>query len=159
MADSSFWWVLAGGAVALELATGTFYLLMLALGMAAGAIAAHLGLSPTEQLVAAAVAGGGSVLAWRGFRQRRGAGLPIKVESNPDVNLDVGGVVHINAWQPDGTASVAYRGARWTAQLQSPGQDGAQGGPPVHSPPAPTGPHRIVAVVGSHLIVDKTQGN
>jgi membrane protein implicated in regulation of membrane protease activity len=38
---TTVWWVLAGLAVALELATGTFYLLMLALGMAAGAIAAH----------------------------------------------------------------------------------------------------------------------
>ncbi|MFZ2989079.1 NfeD family protein, partial [Ideonella sp.] len=30
MADSTIWWLLAGGAVALELVTGTFYLLMLA---------------------------------------------------------------------------------------------------------------------------------
>ena len=42
---ATFWWVLAGAAVAVELATGTFYLLMIALGLAAGAIAAHLGLS------------------------------------------------------------------------------------------------------------------
>src|SRR5687767_15845431 len=31
-ASSTVWWVIAGGLVAVELATGTFYLLMLALG-------------------------------------------------------------------------------------------------------------------------------
>ena len=32
MADSTLWWLLAGSAIALELFTGTFYLLMLAVG-------------------------------------------------------------------------------------------------------------------------------
>jgi hypothetical protein len=32
MADSTVWWLLAGAAVAVELLTGTFYLLMLAIG-------------------------------------------------------------------------------------------------------------------------------
>ena len=35
MAQSTLWWLLAGTAVGVELATGTFYLLMLALGLAA----------------------------------------------------------------------------------------------------------------------------
>ena len=43
MSDSTLWWLLAGAAVALELFTGTFYLLMLAVGMAAAALAAHAG--------------------------------------------------------------------------------------------------------------------
>ena len=38
MADSSIWWLLTGVAVAAELMTGTFYLLMFALGLAAAAI-------------------------------------------------------------------------------------------------------------------------
>ena len=41
MADSTLWWLLAGAAVAVELLTGTFYLLMFAIGLAAAAIAAH----------------------------------------------------------------------------------------------------------------------
>src|SRR5688500_16392511 len=61
MAEPTVWWLLAGAAVAVELATGTFYLLMLALGMAAAAIAAHLGASIPLQLVTAAVVGGGAV--------------------------------------------------------------------------------------------------
>ena len=44
-AASTVWWVVAGVLVAVELATGTFYLLMLALGAAAAALAAHAGRS------------------------------------------------------------------------------------------------------------------
>ena len=36
MAESTIWWLLAGAAVALELVTGTFYLLMLAVGLGRG---------------------------------------------------------------------------------------------------------------------------
>ncbi|MEG0922354.1 MAG: NfeD family protein, partial [Comamonas sp.] len=43
MALSSIWWLLTGIAVIAELLTGTLYLLMVALGLAAAAIAAHLG--------------------------------------------------------------------------------------------------------------------
>mgnify|MGYP006147005675 CR=1 FL=1 len=57
MADSTLWWLLAGAVVALELFTGTFYLLMLALGMAAGALAAHAGAGLAVQLVVAAGVG------------------------------------------------------------------------------------------------------
>ncbi|MDO9198743.1 NfeD family protein, partial [Rhodoferax sp.] len=43
MAESTIWWVLAGAVVAIELATGTFYLLMLSVGLVAAAISAHAG--------------------------------------------------------------------------------------------------------------------
>ena len=43
MEDSTLWWLAAGAAVIVELLTGTFYLLMLTLGLAAGALAAHAG--------------------------------------------------------------------------------------------------------------------
>ena len=46
MSESTLWWLLAGAAVGLELVTGTFYLLMIALGLGAAAMAAHLGLAP-----------------------------------------------------------------------------------------------------------------
>ena len=44
LSASTFWWVAAGVAVAVELATGTFYLLMIALGLAGAAVAAMLNL-------------------------------------------------------------------------------------------------------------------
>ncbi|MCJ7800631.1 MAG: NfeD family protein, partial [Polaromonas sp.] len=35
MTEATIWWLFAGGAVAAELLTGTFFLLMIASGMAA----------------------------------------------------------------------------------------------------------------------------
>ncbi|MCZ8251217.1 MAG: NfeD family protein [Hylemonella sp.] len=141
MADTTLWWLAAGILVAAELVTGTFYLLMLALGLAAGAVAAHLGLGSALQVVAAALVGGGAVLAWHLLRRRPKDAAP--ANANPDVNLDVGETVHIAAWSPDGTASVKYRGAQWTA-LPAPGQ-----------PAADSGAYRIVEVRGSQLLVAK----
>jgi len=87
MADSTVWWLLAGAAVAVELMTGTFYLLMLAIGLAAAALAAHAGAGLPVQLVTAAVVGGGAVAGWHLQRGRRLAAPP--ATGNPDVNLDV----------------------------------------------------------------------
>ncbi len=56
MADSTIWWLLTGVTVAIELMTGTFYLLMFAVGLTAAAIAAHMGASATVQLVPQATA-------------------------------------------------------------------------------------------------------
>ena len=55
VSDFAAWWIAAGLLVAAEMFTGTFYLLMLAIGMTAGAVAAHLGLSQTAQMAAAAI--------------------------------------------------------------------------------------------------------
>lgn len=140
MADSTIWWLLAGVAVAVELATGTFYLLMLAVGLVAGALAAHAGLSSAVQLVAAAVVGGGAVFAWHLARGRRPVAAP--ASGNRDVNLDVGETVMVEAWQPDGTARVKYRGAQWTVTSAT-GQ------------PEGTGAHMVREVVGNRLIVEK----
>jgi membrane protein implicated in regulation of membrane protease activity len=140
MSESTLWWVLAGAAVAIELATGTFYLLMMALGLAAGAVAAHLGASTTVQLLAAALVGCGAVVAWHTVRGRGPRELP--TASNPDINMDVGETVQVDAWQPDGSSQVRYRGAQWTV-VQAPGGTGT------------VGAHRISEVVGSKLVVEK----
>lgn len=140
MADSTVWWLLAGGIVAVELATGTFYLLMLAIGLAAGALAAHGGAGVTVQIVTAGVIGGGAVAGWHLKRGRRPAGPP--ASANPDVNLDVGEIVHVDAWKPDGTATIKYRGANWTAVAEA----GAEQAP---------GAHRVREVIGNRLVVEK----
>lgn len=140
MADSTLWWLLAGVCVAVELATGTFYLLMLAIGFAAAAIAAYFGASLTTEVVVAAAVGGGAVAAWHVVRSRRPPGLP--ASANPDMNMDIGETLSVDHWNPDGTASVSYRGARWTVMRRD------------NAPPS-AGLHKVVAVVGNRLMVDK----
>ena len=139
MNDSTVWWLLAGAAVALELLSGTFYLLMLALGLGAAALAAQLGAGLAMQFAAAALIGGGAVLVWsRQARQRSGS---TDRSDSPDLNLDIGQIVQVGHWNADGSALVRHRGAQWTVELDPPSGH-----------PAP-GRFRIVAVRGSHLIV------
>jgi membrane protein implicated in regulation of membrane protease activity len=141
MTESTIWWLLTGGAVAVELLTGTFYLLMLAIGLAAAAVSAHLGMGPTIQMVVAAFVGGGAVVVWH-LRQGR-SGSELSAQANPNVNLDIGEVLQVGAWNADGTADVQYRGARWTA---------------IHRAgvtPSP-GAHRVSEIIGNRLLVDKT---
>ena len=141
MEPSTIWWVLAGITVAAELLIGSFYLLMLSLGMAAGAVAAQAGSPLTVQLVVAAVVGGAAVLLWRRLKQMRGA--EPEAQSNPYVNLDIGALVSVEVWAPDGSTQVHYRGANWTAMHR----------PGVTSEP---GEHRVVEVQGSRLVLEKT---
>jgi membrane protein implicated in regulation of membrane protease activity len=140
MAESTWWWLLTGALVAVELLTGTFYLLMLAIGAAAGALAAHLGLSLTAQIVVAALVGAAAVVGWH-LHSRRRPGDP-SVRSLRSVNLDVGEVLNIEHWNADGTATVKYRGASWTV-IQRPG-----------NAPVP-GAYRVTELVGNRLLVEK----
>jgi membrane protein implicated in regulation of membrane protease activity len=140
MAESSIWWLLAGAAVAVELMTGTFYLLMLAVGFCAAALAAHLGFSVVVQLVTASAVGGGAVTAWYLLRGKKMQGAP--AQSNQDVNMDIGQTVHVHSWHADGTANIKYRGAAWTVVLL----DGSSGG---------AGTYRIAQVIGSRLMLEK----
>ncbi|MFZ4288951.1 NfeD family protein [Variovorax sp. HJSM1_2] len=142
MQQTTLWWLIAGAAVALELVTGTFYLLMLAVGFAAAALAAYAGAGLTTQLVVAGIVGGGSVVSWYFVRKRRG-GKNLPASANPNVNQDIGAAVYVDTWRADGTGSTSYRGAQWTVAL--------------HDPSAQTsvGTYRVVEVVGNRLLVDK----
>ena len=146
MAESTIWWLLAGGAIAIELATGTFYLLMISVGLIAGAIAAHLGLPLTGQIMTAATVGGGAVALWHWQSMRRPQSLP--ASSNRDVHIDIGEPVQVEQWNTDGTATVKYRGANWTAVLARPIAT------PVLEAQA-TGLFRIKELIGNRLVIEK----
>lgn len=139
MEASTIWWLAAGAVVVTELLTGTFYLLMVALGLVAAAVAAHLGLSITPQIVAAALVGGGAVVACYVLK-RKHPGDP-SARADRSVNMDVGETVLIENWNTDGTTTVKYRGAQWTA-IHRPGVTPA------------TGMHRVSELVGNRLLVD-----
>jgi membrane protein implicated in regulation of membrane protease activity len=135
---AALWGIAAGVAVAGELATGTFYLLMIALGLAAGALVALIGFGETTQVIVAALVGGGATAVWHWRRAQHPQSAPAR--ENRDVNLDIGERVHVESWASDRTARVQYRGSLWTARLQ-----------PGARPEA--GEHRVCAVEGNWLVL------
>ncbi len=137
---ATVWWIAAGVLVAAELASGTFYLLMLAVGAAAGAVAAHLNLGPAGQMLASAVVGGAAVFVLHRRRDKAPEAAP--AASNPDVNLDIGQSVQVDTWSSEGRTQVQYRGAAWQARF-------------IGNPPAQSGRHIIRAMEGSCLLLDR----
>jgi membrane protein implicated in regulation of membrane protease activity len=140
MTDATVWWLLAGGLVAVELMVGSFYLLMLALGLTAAALAAHAGMDTAGQYTVAAVVGSAAVVALYMVKRRRPEDPSVR--SLRSVNLDVGETIQVDTWLADGTASVQYRGAQWTAVLAE--QQRAQ-----------AGLHRIAELKGNRLVLEK----
>jgi membrane protein implicated in regulation of membrane protease activity len=106
------YWFLAGLALlGLEMVSGTFYLLVLAVALGIGGLAALAGLNLPLQLTLAALAG---VIGTALLRKAR-RGHPTTAEQN----LDIGQPVQIVTWHEDGTARVHYRGAEWDARTES----------------------------------------
>lgn len=131
------WLIMAGVLVVFELLTGTFYVLMIAIGMACGAIAAWLGYDLPMQLIVAAVV----AVTATGILHRSRFGRPARSDParDPNVNIDIGQSVQVDAWS-DNRARVMYRGAMWDVQL-APGAI------------AQAGKYRIVEVQGNRLVL------
>jgi len=139
-----FWWVGAGVLIVAELMTGTFYLLMIALGFLAGVLAYLLGAPLDLQLGIAAAVALIAVIALRRshFGRRRRA---TDASRDPGVNLDIGESLSVAAWQ-DRRARAMYRGAEWDVEL-APGE------------PEDARLYEIKAVRGSCLIVGARRGD
>ena len=137
MNEWMIWLVITGVLVVFELFTGTFYVLMVAVGTAFGAIAALMGLTAALQFLSAAIVGLGAT----GLLHRSRFGRPSKQDArrDPNVNLDIGQCLHVDSWN-DGSARVMYRGAMWDLDLAPGAIAGA-------------GSYKIVEVRGSRLIV------
>ncbi len=137
MTELTGWLVLAGLLVVFELFTGTFYVLMIAIGMAFGAATAALGFGLPLQILVAAVVG---VLA-TGVLHRSRFGRPLRQDAarDPNVNIDIGQTVHVERWSDD-KARAMYRGAQWDIDLGP----GAIAG---------SGTFKIVEIRGSRLVV------
>jgi membrane protein implicated in regulation of membrane protease activity len=132
-----FWWVSAGVLIVLELFTGTFYLLMVALGFIAGGIAHALGAQPHVQLGAAALVALVAVVVLR--RSRFGNWKRRDASRDAGVNLDIGATLQIDEWH-DGRARTMYRGAQWDVELAPGETEGARW-------------YRITALDGNRLVV------
>lgn len=132
------WLGLAALALIGELATGTFYLLLVALGLAAGGVAAWFSAALEWQLVACGIVLLLGLLVLRKTRVLKKR--EVDSARNADVNLDIGQTVSVEAWSDQGTARVWYRGAHWQAEL-------AQGQAPV------AGEQTITEMRGSILVL------
>lgn len=124
MVDWGLWFAAAGILVAVEIFTGTFYLLMLALGCIAGGIAAVLGLGMPFQFSLSALVGliATLLLTKSRFNPKRFH----QPQQDPNMNMDIGNTVVINEWQTlsEGIsrARISYRGAMWDVELSKEAQ-------------------------------------
>lgn len=132
------WWLAAVVLVIAEMFSGTFYLLAVAVGLAAAGLAAFMGVTWSGQAVTAAVTCSASVAAIYFWRRKQAE--PIR---QMNLAYDIGQSVQIESWTDERHARVNYRGAAWDAELA--------GG--VISDAAKT-TWRIKAMVGSQLIIE-----
>jgi membrane protein implicated in regulation of membrane protease activity len=107
-----YWFLLALILLGLEMVTGTFYLLVVAISMAVGGLAALLGLSVAWQLVLCAVTVVAGTIILRRWKSAH-------TNDAPNVSLDVGQPVRVIKWHDNGNARVFYRGAEWDAEPES----------------------------------------
>ncbi|AHG64033.1 NfeD family protein [Advenella mimigardefordensis] len=135
------WFVVAAIALILELLTGTFFLLLVAVAAAGAGVVTWLGGELAWQLLAFSVLGiaGFFILKSSGLMKR---GSRHGASRNTDLNLDIGQMVQVTDWSPINTAEVHYRGAKWQVRLD----------PAVNGKPAPGG-YRIVDIDGIVFIV------
>ncbi len=112
MAIYIYWFLLAFVLLGVEMATGTFYMLVVAIGMLVGGLAAWLQASVAMQLTLCAI----TVIAGS-FILRRWKSTQVKEVAS--ASLDIGQPVRVIKWNDNGTARVFYRGAEWDAETES----------------------------------------
>lgn len=134
------WLGLGTALIVSELATGTFYLLLLGLAAWAGAVAAYFGYGMDTQLGAAAVFALVSLALFTPYDIRRRQ--QARTATLADDDLDVGNEVQVEAVQDAQRVRVRYRGSSWDAIVR--------GDEPI---PAPGGYMVIAAIEGNRLVV------
>ncbi len=106
-----YWFVLGLVLIILEMSTGTFYMLVLGIAMAAGGVAALMEATLIWQLVTCAVVAATGTIILRRYKGDQ----PGEVSTS---NLDEGQSVKVLKWNEDGSARVFYRGAEWDARTE-----------------------------------------
>ncbi|MCD6026507.1 MAG: NfeD family protein [Solimicrobium sp.] len=147
MSEWMNWLIVAGIMVVLEMFTGTFYLLMIAVGLLAASLVAFLGLTSEYQIITAALVGAIATISLR--RSRFGITHKVKAARDPNVNLDIGQSIQINEWHSNSTgvfsARAMHRGALWDVKYVGKEEPGA-------------GTFKIVEIQGSQLVVEHVKG-
>ena len=132
------WWLAAVVLVIAEMFSGTFYLIAVALGLAAAGLSAYLGMTWGGQATVAALLCTVSVAAI--YRWKQGQG---KHHEQANLAYDIGQTVQAVHWSDERHARVSYRGAEWDAELAKSA-----------SPDPVRQTWRIKEIVGSQLIIE-----
>ena len=108
------WWLTAVVMVIAEMLSGTFYLLAVAIGLAAAGIAAYFGVAWVGQVGVAALLCLVSVAGVHRWRQQQ-----VKTSDQTNFTYDIGKSVQAMHWSDDRHVRVNYRGSEWDAELAS----------------------------------------
>jgi membrane protein implicated in regulation of membrane protease activity len=96
MAAYAVWFIMALVLLGLEMATGTFYMLVLSVAVASGGVAALAGIIILNRI------------------------KKVRPAHAANIGMDIGQPVRVVTWNADGTARVQYRGAEWDAEAELP---------------------------------------
>lgn len=132
------WWVLALILIGIEMLSGTFYLLAIAVAFIAGGLVDFLGGSFLVQFVTTGVLGSAGCFIAYYYQQAN------KEKRQTQIEFDLGQRVLVLKWNDDGSARVSYRGSQWNAIAAT--------------PQTPRNKEMvIVRVQGSTLVLDTSQ--
>ncbi len=135
----SLWLIAAAALTGLEMLTGTFYVLLMAIAALAGCLAALTGFTGEQQLLIFGAFGLVEAIGFTLYRRRH----PAKQTEN---FLDVGNLVVFKNIAPDGAWVVRYRGSDWQAR-------------PAREETSKDAPLVITKAAGNILIVDNPPEN
>lgn len=108
----NYWFLIALTLLAMEMATGTFYMLVLSVATAAAGLAALLEAGVAWQLTLCALVAISGTLILMLWKNSRG-------NEDKDAGPDIGQPVQVLTWFDNGFARVLYRGAEWDAEPES----------------------------------------
>lgn len=108
------WWLAALALVIAEMASGTFYLIAVAFGLAVAGLVAYMGMAWGGQAAVAALLCSASVVGIYRWRQQQTG-----PDEHSNLANDIGQTVHVVHWADERHARVSYRGAEWDAELAS----------------------------------------
>lgn len=111
------WWLAAVVLVIAEMASGTFYLVAVAFGLAVAGLVAYSGMAWGGQAAVAALLCSASVVWIYRWRKRH-----VRKNEHPNLANDIGQTVRVVQWSDERHARVSYRGAEWDAELSGKAQ-------------------------------------
>lgn len=139
------WFALAGLSLILEALSGTFYLLLVALGLFAAGLVAWADLSLWYQLGGFLLVLLCGLLVLNQKRVKRKKSHQ-SATSDVNVNLDIGMTVEVREWKSHGRTEVIHRGVNWQASLSH----------KVTQPVSP-GLYKIVDIQGVTLVLEPSE--